>query len=137
MAGKPNKTQPTAASVEAFLGALEPPARRDDALALAAVMQRLSGEPARLWGPSIVGFGVRRYRYDSGREGETPRIAFSPRKPALVLYLGVRAEDNPQVAALGKVTTGKGCIYVKRLADIDLGRLEALIAQSLRRGGDA
>lgn len=130
MASKPNKTQATDASVDAFLGRIEPVARRRDAEALTSLMARVSGEPARMWGPSIIGFGVRRYRYDSGREGEICRVGFSPRKTAFVLYLTGQAENNPKVAALGKVTTGKGCIYVKRLADIDLSRLEALVAES-------
>ncbi len=130
MASKPNKTQATDASVDAFLGRIEPVARRRDAEALTSLMARVSGEPARMWGPSIIGFGVRRYRYDSGREGEICRVGFSPRKTAFVLYVTGQAENNPKVAALGKVTTGKGCIYVKRLADIDLSRLEALVAES-------
>jgi hypothetical protein len=128
---KANKTQVTAASPEAFVAALTPDSRRADAAALSALMSRISGEPARMWGPSIVGFGVRRYRYESGREGETPRLGFSPRKEAFVIYgLGDPANDA-RVAALGKVTTGKGCVYFKRLADIDLGRLEALLASRL------
>ena len=123
MAGKPNKTQPTAVSVDDFLAGLSPEARRADALALKEMMARLSGEPARMWGPSIVGFGVRKYRYESGREGEILKVGFSPRKPATVLYVAAKAENNPEGAALGKVTTGKGCIYVRSLADIDLERL--------------
>ena len=82
MAAKPNKTQETAASVEDFLAGVTPEARRVDAIALSALMARVSGEPARMWGPSIVGFGIRRYRYDSGREGEICKIGFSPRKGA-------------------------------------------------------
>jgi hypothetical protein len=135
MAAKANKTQPTALSVDEFLAQVTPEDRRADALALCEIMTGLSGEPARMWGPSIVGFGVRHYRYESGREGEILRIGFSPRKPAIVLYGVGQAENNPAVAALGKVTTGKGCIYVKRLADIDLASLEALIAETLARGG--
>src|SRR6516165_3047133 len=110
MSGKPNKTQPTAVSVDAFLAGVSPESRRADALALCEMMSRLSGEPPRMWGPSIVGFGVRHYRYESGREGEILRIGFSPRKPAIVLYGLGQAENNPAVAALGEVTTGKGCI---------------------------
>ena len=131
MASKPNKTQPTEVSVETFLAGVTPDNRREDAVAIRDLMGRLSGEPARMWGPSIVGFGVRRYRYDSGREGEILKVGFSPRKPALVLYVTGEAEDDPLVARLGKITTGKSCIYVKRLADIDLGVLEALIVRTL------
>lgn len=130
MPSKPNQTQATDASVEAFLSRIAPAARQADARALAAMMAQVSGEPARMWGPSIIGFGMRRYRYESGREGEICRIGFSPRKTAFVLYGTGQAEGNPKVAALGKVTTGKGCVYVKKLADIDLSRLEALVADS-------
>jgi hypothetical protein len=130
MGAKRNKTQASEASVAAFLARLEPASRRADAEDLAALMARVSGEPARMWGPSIIGFGVRRYRYDSGREGEICQVGFSPRKSAFVLYVTGQAQDNPKVAALGKVATGKGCIYLKRLADIDLSRLEALVAES-------
>ena len=134
MASKPNKTQPTAVPVEAFLAAVTPDGRRADAHALCEMMARLSGEPARMWGPSIVGFGVRRYRYDSGREGETLKVGFSPRKPAMVLYGLGAAEGDPLVARLGKITTGKGCIYVKRLADIAPAVLEELIARAMAKG---
>ncbi len=130
MASKPNKTQATDASVDAFLGRIEPEARRRDAQALASLMAKVSGEPARMWGPSIIGFGVRRYRYESGREGEICRVGFSPRKNAFALYVTGHAENNPKVAALGKITTGKGCIDVKKLAEIDLPRLEALVTDS-------
>ena len=82
-----NKTKPTAASVDAFLDAVPDPQRREDARAVRALMERLSGEPATMWGPGIVGFGRYRYRYDSGREGEFVRIGFSPRAKELVLYL--------------------------------------------------
>ncbi|HEY1447129.1 MAG TPA: DUF1801 domain-containing protein [Caulobacteraceae bacterium] len=131
MVGKPNKTQPSAVSVDDFLAGVTPDSRRADALALVEIMSRLSGEPARMWGPSIVGFGVRHYRYESGREGEILKVGFAPRKPATVLYGVGGPENEPAVAALGKVTTGKGCVYVKNLGDIDLGRLESLIANTL------
>ena len=92
-------------------------------------MERLSGEPARMWGPSIIGFGRYHYRYDSGREGDMCRIGFAPRKTELVFYLA--GLDDADFMALGKHRRGKGCLYVKRLADIDMGALEALIVQSL------
>jgi hypothetical protein len=133
MARNANKTQPTAVSVDAFLAAIPDERRRADAVALRALMVRLSGEPARMWGPSIVGFGVRHYRYDSGREGDTLKVGFSPRKGALVLYVTGHAETDPLVARLGRITTGKGCIYVKSLADIDLAVLEELIVRTLTK----
>jgi hypothetical protein len=130
-----NKTQPTAMSVADFLAAVTPDGRRADAMAVAALMGRLSGEPAKMWGPGIVGFGERHYRYESGREGSTLQIGFAPRKDALTFYgLGVQA--NPLLTDLGKFTTGKGCLHIKRLADVDLAVLEALIARALAGGGE-
>jgi hypothetical protein len=97
------------------------------------MMARLSGEPAWMWGPTIVGFGVRRYRYDSGREGEILKVGFSPRKPALALYGLGALEEGPLLARLGSFTTGEFCIYVKSLADIDPSMLEALIVRALAK----
>ena len=123
------KTQATDAAVDAFLDGAP---RSADARALAALMGEISGEPATMWGPSIVGFGRYRYTYDSGRSGEMCRIGFSPRKAALTLYL---ASDTPAredlLARLGKHTTGKACVYIKALADVDMPTLRALIAASL------
>ena len=127
-----NKTKPTEQSVEAFLEAVTPAARRQDAQALCAMMARISGEAPRMWGPTIVGFGQYHYRYDSGREGDMLRVGFSPRKPALVLYLARNFPRGAELMArLGKFTTGGSCTYVKRLADVDLAVLEELIAASL------
>lgn len=124
-----NKTVETDASVEAFLARVEPPQRVADARVLIALMTEISGEAPRLWGPSIIGFGSVHYRYASGREGDSPGIAFSPRKAELVLYVGA---SNPPIAALleglGKHKTGKGCLYVKKLADVDAGVLKAVVA---------
>ena len=132
MAGKPNKTRPTGAAVEKFLARETPPERREDARALTALMARLSGEPATMWGPSIVGFGSCHYRYDSGREGDMPLIGFSPRKPALVLYINACFPGRDEVVAkLGKARTGVACVYLKRLADADPKILEKMIRQSL------
>ena len=134
MAAKANKTQPTTGSVDDFLAAVTPDSRRTDAEAVAALMTRLSGEQPRMWGPGIVGFGERHYKYDSGREGSTLEIGFAPRAQALVLY-GMGIQDNPLLAGLGKFSTGKGCLYIKRLADIDTSVLEALIVHALKGGG--
>jgi hypothetical protein len=131
MAGKPNKTLATDIPVETFLARVASDERRADAQALVGMMGRLSGEPARIWGPTMVGFGVRRYRYDSGREGEIFKIGFSPRASALVLYVVASTENDPLLARLGKFTTGQSCVYVKRLADIDLAVLEAVIQRAL------
>ena len=125
-----NKTVETDASVEAFLGKVEPPQRVADALALIALMARVSGQPARLWGPSIIGFGSYAYRYESGHSGTSLRIGFSPRKTNLVLYLLSGEGDQADLLArLGKHKTGKGCLYINKLADVDAGVLEELIVR--------
>lgn len=128
-----NKTHAHEGSVDAFLQGAEPPARRIEGQALCALMQRVTGEIPRMWGPSIVGFGEYHYRYESGREGTSLRVGFSPRKPALVLYgMGI-GEASAFLAQLGKHTTGKGCLYIKRLSDIDEAVLEALIVAAWNR----
>jgi hypothetical protein len=127
-----NKTQATSASVDDFLASVSPAARREDAEILCALMVKVSGESPRMWGPSIIGFGVSHYRYESGRSGNILKIGLSPRKAALVLYISVDFAD-PLVARLGKITTGKSCIYVKRLADIDLAVLECLVRSAWER----
>jgi len=126
-----NKTRPTGVSVDAFLDGVADPQRRSDAHRVRALMERLSGEPPAMWGPSIVGFGFHHYEYDSGREGDMPRIAFSPRAKELVLYgLGV-ARQPELMARLGKHRTGKGCLYIKRLDDVDEAVLERLMVEAL------
>lgn len=131
MAGKANKTQANRASPDDFLAMVEPPERRDDATVLIDLFARISGAPPVMWGPSIIGFDRYHYRYDSGREGDMPRIAFSPRKAELVLYVGA---GNDNIAALlprvGKHRTGKGCLYIKRLADVDLDAVEVVVQQA-------
>lgn len=127
--GQANKTVETDAAVEDFLARVAPEERQADGRAVATLLAQLSGEPARMWGPSIIGFGRYRYRYESGREGESCRIGFSPRKAELVFYMhGLEDED---FASLGKHRRGKGCLYVKRLSGIDMAVLERLIVKSL------
>lgn len=125
-----NKTKPTKITAEDFLSTVTPEKRVGDARTLIALMERVSGEPAAMWGPSIIGFGSVHYRYDSGREGDMPAIAFSPRKAELALYVGA---STPNIAALlpalGKHRTGKGCLYLKRLADVD-GAVLAEVVQT-------
>jgi len=126
-----NKTKPTGVSVDAFLDGVADPERRADAHKVRALMERLSGEPAAMWGPSIVGFGSYHYKYESGREGDACRIGFSPRAKELVLYgLGV-ARQPALMERLGKHKAGKGCLYIKRLSDVDEGVLEELAADGL------
>ncbi|MEZ4425455.1 MAG: DUF1801 domain-containing protein [Gemmatimonadota bacterium] len=126
-----NKTVETDASVDAFLDSVPHEGRREDARALRALMERVTGAPARMWGPSIVGFGKYHYRYESGREGEMLRVGFSPRSSNLALYLTSKDEDSARIVArLGKHKAGASCLYVNRLADVDSDALEALIAHS-------
>lgn len=128
-----NKTQPTDASVEAFLAAIPDPTRRDDCRRVAAMMQAAAGAPPVMWGASIVGFGRYRYTYASGRSGDWPIIGFSPRKNDLTLYLMPGFEQHAdRLAKLGKHKTGKSCLYLKKLADVDLAVLEELIAWSVQ-----
>src|SRR5688572_24490657 len=126
------KTKPTEVGVDDFLDAVPDAGRREDARKVRAMMERISGYPARMWGPSIVGFGRYHYRYDSGHEGEAARAGFSPRAKELVIYLvpGFTAHQA-LMDRLGKYRTGKCCLYVKRLADVDQGVLEQLVADSL------
>ena len=124
------KTKPTAASVQDFLDAVEHPVRRADGLALRDLFERVSGEPATLWGPTIVGFGSYHYRYASGHEGDAPRIGFSPRKANLVLYVGGYDGYDEDLAALGKHKRSLACLYLTKLADVDMARLEAIVRRS-------
>jgi len=127
-----NKTKPTNSSVAAFVGAIKDQTKRADAKALVKLMQGATGEMPTMWGPAIVGFGSCHYKYDSGREGDSPLIGFSPRSAALVLYgtLGFRGADA-MLAKLGKHTTGKSCLYIKQLADVDQKVLSGLIVKAV------
>ena len=126
-----NKTKPTELSVAAFIDAITDPTKRADAKALVKLMQDVAGEKPKMWGPSIIGFGTYHYRYESGREGDMPIVGFSPRKPATVFYgLHATADAEAMLAKLGKHTTGKGCVYVKKLADIDSRVLTELVKKS-------
>ena len=129
---KPPKTRPEAHDVGAFIDAVEDPRRREDSRVVLEMMRAATGCEPVLWGPSIVGFDRYHYRYDSGHEGDMAMVGFSPRKAALVLYvLPGFADYEPLLAKLGKFTTGKSCLYVKRLADVDLEVLEALVRASV------
>lgn len=128
------KTKRTDASVAAFLEAVEDPRRREDARAVLALMKRITGEEPRMWGPSIVGFGSYTYTYASGQTGDWPIAGFSPRKQALTLYLMPGFEkDAALLKRLGKHKTGKSCLYLNRLADVDAGVLEELVRRSVER----
>ncbi len=126
------KTQLNDANVEEFLAAVENDRRREDSFTVLELMKRVTGEKPRMWGTSIVGFGSYHYRYASGREGDWPRIGFSPRKQSLTIYVmpGFSNYDD-LLSRLGKHRTGKSCLYVNKLADVDMDALEQLIRSSL------
>ena len=125
------KTKPTEVSVDAFIDAIPDPRRREDAKTVRAMMERITGQPAVMWGPTIIGFGT--YRYACGKDwGEMCRLGFSPRKAELVLYVLTQSEEQDAfLARLGKHKTGKSCLYIKRLGDVDEGVLEALTVNAL------
>ncbi|HTB97082.1 MAG TPA: DUF1801 domain-containing protein [Terracidiphilus sp.] len=127
-----NKTKATTTSVAAFLETCEDETRRADAEELVKVMQKVTGHKAAMWGTAIVGFGTYHYVYESGREGDMCVVGFAPRKAANVLY-GAIGFDGAEalLAKLGKHTTGKGCLYIKKLADVDMKVLETLLAKAV------
>ena len=126
------KTQKNDGDVDVFLASIENEGRRGDAIRLRRLMEEVTGEPACMWGASIVGFGSYRYRYASGTEGEWFLVGFSPRKQNLTLYImsGFDGYDS-FLADLGKHSTGKSCLYLKRLADVDQDVLRQLVISSV------
>lgn len=128
-----NKTQPTDADVDAFIDSVDGDRRREDARTVLDLMRDVTGEQPVMWGPSMVGFGTVHYRYASGREGDMFAAGFSPRKTALTVYLtdGFDGRDD-LLGRLGPHTTGRSCLYLKRLDTIDLDVLRTLIESSYR-----
>ena len=126
------KTRQNDGDVDAYLDSVENPRRREDALRVLALMREITGEAPRMWGSSIVGFGSYHYTYASGREGDWPVVGFAPRKQNLVLYIMPGfAGYEALLARLGKHRTGKSCLYVNRLDDIDPDVLEELVRESV------
>ena len=127
------KTKKNNASVAAFLNAVADKQKRADAKKVAAMMRTATGSRARMWGTSIVGFGSYHYKYASGREGDWMLVGFSPRKQNLSLYImpGFKAFDS-LMAKLGKYKTGKSCLYINKLDDVDENVLEKLINESVK-----
>lgn len=127
------KTKRTKASVSAFLKTITDEGKRDDCHTVVAIMKRATKAEPAMWGPSIVGFGSYHYKYESGREGDWFLTGFSPRKQALTLYImpGFKRYDS-LLNKLGRHKTGKSCLYIKKLADVDLDVLEELIQQSVK-----
>ena len=130
------KTKPSDVSVDAFLDSVEHPVRRADSKALRPMMERVTGEPAVMWGPSIVGFGSYHYRYASGHEGNACRVGFSPRSANLTLYVGGFPEYEALLAKLGKHKCSKACLYLNTLADVDLAVLEEIARRSYAASED-
>jgi hypothetical protein len=127
------KTKKTEESVEKFLNKIPDEARREDCFAIARMMEEATGEKPKLWGTSLVGFGSYRYKGASGREGDWPLTAFSPRKGDLSLYIMTGFGDYQDLMAkLGKHSTGKGCLYIKRLSDVHVPTLKKLIRESVK-----
>lgn len=129
------KTQPTAASVDAFIDGLDSERRRDESRRLVAILEDVTGEPPVMWGEKIVGFGSYHYRYASGREGDWMRVGFAPGKRHLSLYLmGGTADAHGEILSrLGPHRTGSGCVYVTRLDAVDEAVLRELVAANLAR----
>ena len=127
------KTKPTNQSVKEFLNEISEPERRADCFAVAKIMEEITGEKPKMWGPSIVGFGSYHYKYASGREGDWPMMGFSPRKKDLTLYIMMGFEKHADLMEkLGKHSTAKSCLYIKRLSDVHIPTLKKLIKIGLK-----
>ena len=124
------KTKAHQRTVANYMATVMHPVRRTDSETLIPIMERISGEEATMWGPSIIGFGRYHYKYESGHEGDMCRMGFSPRSGSLVFYLTPYRRHEELLARLGKHKLGKGCIYVNKLADVDMTVLEALVADA-------
>lgn len=126
------KTQPNEKSVEQFLNEVEDPGKREDSFQILRWMKQITGEEPRIWGDSIVGFGSYHYKYDSGREGDWFLVGFSPRKQQFSLYIMAGFQRYEELLnQLGKHKTGKSCLYIKRLSDVDESVLKKLIQESV------
>ena len=126
------KTKKTEQSVDSYLEAIADPSVKEDCKTLIGLMQKVSGHPPKMWGPSIIGFGSYHYKYDSGHEGDICMVGFSPRKSNLSLYVLAGAPGQTDLLQkLGKHKAGKGCLYVKKLEDVDQDVLESLIKKGI------
>ena len=134
------KTKPTEVTVSDFLDRVEPASKREDGKVLDALFSKVTGVEAKMWGPTIVGYGQYHYKYASGHEGDMCRAGFSPRKAKHSLYLLDCGGKNPEmealIARLGKHSRSVGCLYVNKLADIDLGVLEQMIELSWKQSAE-
>lgn len=126
------KTKETDSNVTAFIETVENPKKRDDAYALLNIFTETTGFPGKMWGSSIIGFGSYHYKYKSGHEGDAPLVGFSSRKANISLYFATGDTDREVLLTrFGKYTAGKGCVYIKRISDIDVEVLKELITQSV------
>jgi len=126
-----NKTKANEESVDDFLGKTDE-ATRQDCYRLISLMEKITGEKPKMWGPAIIGFGQYHYKYESGREGDICKIGFSPRKGKLTLYVLAGIEGQSELmATIGKHQAGKGCLYIKKVDDMDLGVLEQMIRKTM------
>jgi hypothetical protein len=131
-----NKTKATGASVEGYFAAIEDDTRRKDCKALAKMMAKATQAKPKMWGTSIVGFGSHHYKYASGHEGDTCLTGFASRKGDITLYLGAEVLAQKQLMSkLGKHKVGKGCLYIRSLADVDVAILEKLVTGSVAKRG--
>lgn len=128
-----NKTTQTEVSVKDFINKVEDESKRKDSFEIVKIMESETGFKAKMWGPSIIGFGIYHYKYESGREGDAPLVGFSPRKPAIALYLGCEAEVKEKfLEKLGKYKGDKGCIYIKKLSDINIDVFKQMVDASVK-----
>ncbi|PSL33011.1 uncharacterized protein DUF1801 [Planomicrobium soli] len=126
------KTRATDADVAEFIENIEHPKKREDAYQLLQLFEETSGYPAKMWGPSIIGFGSYHYVYASGHSGDAPLVGFSPRKAKISLYFATGdTERDKLLSKLGKHTSGKACVYINKLDDVDMDVLKALVLQSI------
>ena len=126
------KTRPTKVKVEDFLSAVEHPTRKEDGFELLRIMTEITKKEAKMWGTSVVGFGTYHYKYKTGREGDMPLVGFSPRKQSLSVYIMPGFDDYKDLLGkLGKHKTGKACLYINKLADVDISILKKIIKKSV------
>ncbi len=127
-----NKTAATTKSVDDFIAVLDNEAKRDDAYALIKIFKGITKLDPYMYGPSIIGFGTHHYKYESGHEGDMPLACFSPRKTAIVLYLSSFEKKEDWLTKLGKHKASKGCVYIKKMKDIDVEVLKKMVAASFK-----
>lgn len=133
MAKTKAKTTESAGSVADFIKSVPDQERQADCTRIIEIMKKQSGSDAKMWGSAIIGFGSYHYKYESGREGDAPLVAFSPRKDAISLYLSLNDKERDELLnAFGKFKAGKGCIYIKRLEDISIPVLEKMISLTIK-----